>query len=57
VQDHLFYLNKETPEKHITISIGFASFDEESDIYRLLNLADRRLYEAKQAGKNRVIAT
>jgi diguanylate cyclase (GGDEF)-like protein len=57
VEDHQFFPSTSSPGIHITISIGFASFDEESDIYRLLDLADKRLYEAKTAGKNRVIST
>jgi diguanylate cyclase (GGDEF)-like protein len=56
VADHQFYPDKEAPGIYITISIGFASFNEESDVYRLLNLADQRLYQAKRAGKNCVVS-
>ncbi|MBN2545351.1 MAG: GGDEF domain-containing protein [Spirochaetes bacterium] len=55
VEDNYFYLDEKNPKKQMTISIGFASFDEESDIYKLLELADKRLYKAKQTGKNQVI--
>jgi diguanylate cyclase (GGDEF)-like protein len=57
IEGNRFRLDEKDRERFITItiSIGFASFDEESDIYRLLNLADKRLYEAKSKGKNIVI--
>ncbi|MBN1697248.1 MAG: GGDEF domain-containing protein [Spirochaetales bacterium] len=56
VEDHPFCIDTKTPVKHMTVSIGFACFEEESNIYRLLKLADKRLYEAKKAGKNLVIS-
>jgi len=55
VDGNYFYLDENNPKKHLTISIGFATFSEQSDIYKLLELADKRLYKAKQSGKNRVI--
>ncbi|HUI90993.1 MAG TPA: GGDEF domain-containing protein [Chitinivibrionales bacterium] len=54
IADHQVYLDKAS-SVHITVSIGFASFNEASDIYKLLALADQRLYKAKSEGKNRVV--
>ncbi len=56
VDNHTFFLNQDHPMKHITISIGFANFDEEPDIYKLLDLADKRVYKAKKNGRNQVIS-
>lgn len=41
----------------ITVSIGVAAFDERGalGVDELLDLADRRLYDAKAAGRNRVV--
>ena len=44
------------PELQVTISIGIAEASEVSDWEKLTARADTRLYEAKRAGKNRVIA-
>ncbi|MBN2355670.1 diguanylate cyclase [candidate division KSB1 bacterium] len=44
------------PEKHITISIGVASYPQTTvDAGELLRSADRALYDAKQKGRNRVV--
>jgi diguanylate cyclase (GGDEF)-like protein len=40
----------------VTISIGLAEKSEVADARTLLQLADDRLYQAKRAGKNRVVA-
>jgi diguanylate cyclase (GGDEF)-like protein len=41
----------------VTVSIGVAAFDETTDrVDRLLACADEALYEAKRAGRNRVVA-
>lgn len=41
----------------VTASIGVASLDEvDHDPLKLLDLADRRLYAAKRAGRNRIIS-
>ncbi|MBK8782381.1 MAG: GGDEF domain-containing protein [Anaerolineales bacterium] len=41
---------------HVTVSAGFASLDGESNIYRILDIADKRLYVAKKTGKNKVVS-
>jgi predicted signal transduction protein with EAL and GGDEF domain len=44
------------PVGPVTISIGLAALpDHGSDIESLINLADRAMYEAKEAGRNRVM--
>jgi diguanylate cyclase (GGDEF)-like protein len=43
------------PGLAVTISIGIASSDESEDAAGCLAMADRRLYEAKRAGRNRVV--
>jgi len=40
----------------ITISIGIAQFHRPESILEFINRADQKMYEAKKAGKNRVIA-
>ena len=41
-----------------TISMGIAEFPgEEEDIIKLIDLADRRLYEAKDKGRNKITPT
>ncbi|PYR38126.1 MAG: hypothetical protein DMF90_04370, partial [Acidobacteria bacterium] len=39
----------------LTISAGVAAFDTDYDFAATLRTADRRLYQAKAAGRNRVI--
>ncbi len=44
---------KSQPAGRLTISIGAASFPEDSiDVYDLLNLADAAVYQAKKQGRN-----
>jgi diguanylate cyclase (GGDEF)-like protein len=40
----------------VTLSIGLAALSDEAEAERLLLTADRRLYEAKAKGKNRVVS-
>jgi diguanylate cyclase (GGDEF)-like protein len=41
---------------HVTVSLGVAAFPEASDAGNLVPAADSALYEAKRAGKNRVVS-
>jgi diguanylate cyclase (GGDEF)-like protein len=41
----------------VTTSIGVAAMQAPGDLEALVRLADRRLYEAKHAGRNRVVGT
>lgn len=48
---------KHQPEGRLTVSIGIATFPGDApDWYTLVNNADRALYRAKSAGRNRVCA-
>lgn len=53
----MFVFNDEIKNGHVTISIGFACFDENrsSNIENVLKLADMRLYTAKSSGKNKLV--
>jgi len=45
------------PADFLSVSIGVAAFDETTDrVDLLLNFADEALYEAKRAGRDRVVA-
>jgi diguanylate cyclase (GGDEF)-like protein len=51
------FLVGDRPPLHVTFSAGLASSPQDgSDIGELLRVADRRLYEAKRAGRARVVA-
>jgi diguanylate cyclase (GGDEF)-like protein len=56
IEDLRIQFDKTSPAVCVTISTGFASFDEASHIFKLLALADKRLYKAKNAGKNQVVS-
>ena len=43
-----------TPGLKVTMSFGLATLSAEASYERLLALADKRLYEAKESGRNRV---
>ena len=57
VEKYKFIFNKEIKDAHITVSIGFASFDEmhEKEKNNVLMIADKRLYKAKNTNKNKII--
>ena len=55
VRRHVFEVEENGIQVQVTVSIGYASIEEEPDINRLLDLADRRLYAAKEAGKDRAV--
>jgi diguanylate cyclase (GGDEF)-like protein len=43
------------PQRALTVSVGVAALDEKiGDCVKLLAAADKALYAAKRAGKNRV---
>jgi diguanylate cyclase (GGDEF)-like protein len=58
IEEHEFSVirqGKPTESHHITISIGVASFpDDSSDPIELVEMADSALYRAKREGRNRV---
>lgn len=58
VEKYNFYISNEMREGHITVSIGFATFDEaySDGICNVLRVADDRLYKAKATGKNKVVS-
>lgn len=39
----------------LTISGGIATNDEKSDLYELIELVDKRLFEAKKQGRNKIV--
>ncbi len=47
--------DNQRPLGHITVSIGVATCQPGEDPLELINRADQALYQAKQAGRNRVI--
>ena len=42
--------------RKVTISIGIAQYRREENAFEVINRADAKMYEAKRAGKNRVVA-
>ena len=47
---------KETKFGEITLSIGIVEFNENFNSYdEILNLADKKMYEAKKSGKNAIV--
>lgn len=45
------------PSKPITVSVGLAHYENENDWPELVSRADKALYQAKAAGRNRVVAS
>jgi diguanylate cyclase (GGDEF)-like protein len=39
---------------HCTISFGVATYNQSYTMLELINIADAKLYKAKEAGKNRI---
>jgi diguanylate cyclase (GGDEF)-like protein len=57
VEEHFFEGEESQPLGDVTISIGIATFPEDgTDGDTLIEHADQALYEAKESGRNRVIA-
>jgi diguanylate cyclase (GGDEF)-like protein len=46
-----------TDTVHATASFGISSFPDSAALTELLDHADRSLYEAKRAGKNRIVVS
>ncbi len=56
VEEYPFQHRETQPNGRLTISMGVASFpDDGFDPDELVNMADRRLYRAKQSGRNLVV--
>lgn len=50
------FVSDEGKEFHVSFSGGLASFPEDGEsVYELLQTADKRLYEAKRAGRRRIV--
>lgn len=54
LEEHAFICNRRTVP--VTASFGCASLRAEDDLDRLIQRADRRMYLAKNGGRNRVVA-
>ncbi len=51
-----FLYAEHQPEGRLTVSMGVATFPEDGDDFEsLVSTADKRLYKAKQSGRNRVV--
>jgi diguanylate cyclase (GGDEF)-like protein len=56
ISQHPFQYREKQPIGFVSISGGVASFPEDGDtIYKVIEAADMALYQAKSAGKNRVL--
>ena len=57
IEDNSFEFEDSQPDGKLTISTGVATFPEDGTAFNeLVEAADKRLYMAKQAGRNRVFA-
>ncbi len=55
VEQHAFPFEEKQPNGKITISVGVATFpDDGTDMETLIKMADKRLYHAKQLGRNAI---
>jgi len=54
LEGHAFLCNRRTVQ--VTASLGCAALRADDDLDRLIQRADRRMYLAKNAGRNRVVA-
>ena len=52
IQNHLFHF--EGIEIKVTVSIGIDQLDDDKDIDQVISNADKRLYQARDAGRNRI---
>lgn len=56
IEENVFECEDTQPNGKITISAGVATFPEDArDFDKFIDLADKRLYLAKQAGRNKII--
>jgi diguanylate cyclase (GGDEF)-like protein len=44
------------PDRRVTVSIGIAAYDAAQTLWQAIDRADKLLYKAKQAGRNRTFA-
>lgn len=57
IHDNSFAVAEELPPVHVTVSMGIATFPQDSaDSTELIELADKALYYSKETGRNRVHA-
>ena len=53
IEKHIFLHEEILPNKKLTVSIGLATFPEDGSLPpELINAADKKLYQAKEKGKN-----